>query len=208
MVGRKDDGIIDESFDELCRQAKACRLCQGRYFDHDPRPVFLAQPSAKLMIVGQAPGRRVHLTGLPFNDISGDTLRDWMGITREQFYDPARIAIIPAALCFPGTEPLKGDLPPPPVCAPTWHPRFLNFIQPALTLLVGRYAQAYYLNSKETVTEVVARWPDYLADSFFPLPHPSPRNRKWLKDRPWFDGEVLPALREQVSRNLTVQNGA
>lgn len=187
------------SFEDLCRRVKDCTLCQGRYFDHEPRPVFLAEPSAKVLVVGQAPGRRVHETGLPWNDPSGDTLREWMGVSREQFYDPATFAIIPMALCYPGTEKGKGDLPPPPVCAPTWHPRFLEHIQPELILLIGRYAQDYYLQVKESVSAVVARWRTYLEGGRLPLPHPSPRNRKWLSDRPWFYEECIPALRERLA---------
>ena len=193
---------MSESFQDFSDRVRACHQCQGRYFDHKPRPVFRAEPSARVMIVGQAPGRRVHLTGLPFNDLSGANLREWMGVTWEQFYDPGTFAIIPMALCYPGTEKGKGDRPPPPICAPAWHPRFLEYIQPELTLLVGLYAQGYYLHSKERVSDVVGRWSTLLEDGFFPLPHPSPRNRKWLRDRPWFEAEVLPALREQISRYL------
>lgn len=193
------------SYETFTTRVRACRRCRGRYFSHEPRPVFLAEPSARVMIVGQAPGRRVHETGLPFNDVSGDNLRDWMEVTREQFYDPTTFAIIPTALCYPGTERGKGDLPPPPICAPIWHPRFLDYIRPELTLLTGRYAQAYYLKSKGGVSEVVARWREYLQDGFFPLPHPSPRNRRWLSDRPWFFQECIPALRELISRYRSAQ---
>ena len=193
---------MSETFHDFSDRVRACHQCQGQYFDHKPRPVFRAEPSARVMIVGQAPGRRVHLTGLPFNDLSGANLRQWMGVTPEQFYDPGTFAIIPMALCYPGTEKGKGDRPPPPICAPAWHPRFLEYIQPELTLLIGRYAQAYYLHSKERLSDVVGRWSTLLEDGFFPLPHPSPRNRKWLRDRPWFEAEVLPALREQISRYL------
>ncbi len=183
-------------YHQFCNQVRACRLCRDRYFNHDPRPVFLAEPAARVLVVGQAPSRRVHQTGRPWNDVSGDNLRQWMGVTPEQFYDPAVFAIIPIGLCYPGTVPRKGDLPPPPICAPTWHPRFKEFIQPDITLLIGRYAQAYYLQTREPVSAVVERWREHLKEGIFPLPHPSPRNRKWIAERPWFERECLPALRE------------
>lgn len=191
------------SFNEFTAEVRACRRCRGRYFDHEPRPVFQADPAARVLIVGQAPGRRVHETGLPFNDPSGDTLREWMGVTREQFYDPTTFAIIPAALCYPGTVRGKGDLPPPPVCAPAWHPRFRDYLKPELTLLVGAYAQAYYLGRKQPVSDVVERWREHLEEGYFPLPHPSPRNRKWLSQRPWFVLECTPALRVEVCKYLS-----
>ena len=195
-------GGLKSSYKEFTDQVRACRRCRGRYFDHEPRPVFLAEPAAKVMIVGQAPGRRVHETGLPFNDVSGNALREWMGVNREQFYDPTTFAIIPTALCYPGTEKGKGDLPPPPICAPAWHPRFLEYIRPELTLLVGAYAQAYYLDQKRPVSVVVARWREYLEQGLFPLPHPSPRNRKWLSERPWFFEECIPVLQELISQYM------
>jgi uracil-DNA glycosylase family 4 len=193
---------VSQTYARFTEQVQTCRECHGEYFAHDPRPVFLAEPDAKIMIVGQAPGRRVHDTGLPFNDPSGDTLREWLHVTRDQFYDPHTFAIIPTALCFPGTERGKGDLPPPPVCAPKWHPGFLKYISPEVTLLVGAYAQRYYLNQKRPVSEIVSQWPEHLESGFFPLPHPSPRNRKWLGDRPWFFKECVPALREIVREYL------
>ena len=189
-------------YEAFAREVRACRLCHGRYFDHDPRPVFQVDPAARLLLVGQAPGRRVHATGQPFNDVSGDNLREWLGVTREQFYNPKFLAILPAALCYPGTDPGKGDLPPPPICAPTWHPRFQHYLRPEVTLLAGRYAQAYYLETRESVSAVVARWRKLLQQGYFPLPHPSPRNRKWLRDRPWFFSECVPALREIVAAYL------
>jgi uracil-DNA glycosylase len=155
------------------------------------------------LIVGQAPGRRVHETGIPWNDPSGDLLRQWLGMTRDDFYDDSRIAIIPAGLCYPGT--VKGaDLPPRPECAPLWHPPFRAAMpQIRLTLLIGAYAQAYYLGKRRgrTLADTVKAWRDF-APEFFPLPHPSPRNRLWLKRNPWFGNEVLPALRERVGEAL------
>ncbi len=191
-----------QSYQVFCDQVRACRLCRGRYFEHDPRPVFQAEQSAKVLVVGQAPSRRVHETGLPWNDVSGDNLRSWMGVAREQFYNPAVFAIVPMGLCYPGTVPRKGDLPPPPICAPQWHQRFLEYLQPEVTLLIGRYAQTHYLGTGGSVASVVAGWRDYLRKGLFPLPHPSPRNRKWISDRPWFAEECPPALMEVMQRYL------
>jgi len=161
--------------------------------------VFLVGRKARLLIVGQAPGRRVHETGLPWNDPSGDVLRAWLGLDRDAFYDTSRIAIVPAGLCYPGT--VEGvDLPPCPECAPRWQPRFRAAL-PAirLTLLVGTYAQAYYLKARRegSVGETVRAWRSYLPE-FFPLPHPSWRNRRWLAENPWFERQVIPALRRRV----------
>jgi len=184
----------------LISEAQACRLCET-HLPLGPRPVFLVGARASLLIVGQAPGRRVHETGIPWNDPSGDNLRAWLGMDREAFYDLSRVAILPAGLCYPGTGE-RGDLPPRPECAPLWHPRFraaLPHIR--LTLLVGQYAQAYYLGKrrKKTLAGTVRSYRDYLPE-YFPLPHPSPRNRLWLKRNPWFLHEVVPALRGCVGR--------
>lgn len=187
-----------DAFDDLLAEARACRLCADK-LPHEPRPVLLAAETAKLLIVGQAPGRRVHETGIPWNDPSGDRLREWLQLSREQFYDETAIAIIPTGLCYPGT--VKGsDLPPRPECAPHWHPRLLVALPNIqLTLLIGQYAQAYYLGRrrKRTLGETVAAWHEY-APQFMPLPHPSPRNRLWLRKNPWFEAEVLPVLRQRV----------
>jgi uracil-DNA glycosylase len=181
----------------VAEEAKGCTLCK-KHLPHAPRPVFLVGARARLLIVGQAPGRRVHESGIPWNDPSGDTLREWLGMERAKFYDNARIAIVPAGLCFPGTGP-NGDLPPRPECAPLWQPRFRAALpRVELVLLVGSYAQAYYLgeNLKENLTETVRAWRAYLPE-FFPLPHPSPRNRLWLKRNPWFARSVIPVLRRR-----------
>lgn len=180
-------------------EARACRLCAPE-LPHEPRPVVRAARSARVLIVGQAPGRKVHETGIPWNDASGDLLREWLGIDREFFYDERRIAIIPAGLCYPGKGP-GGDLPPRVECAPLWHPRLraqLPHIE--LVLLIGAYAQAYYLGErrKPTLAATVRAWRDYMP-TYFPLPHPSPRNRRWLRVNDWFDTEVLPALRAQFA---------
>jgi uracil-DNA glycosylase len=184
------------SLRQVSAEARACRLCAKHLV---PRPVFRAGAAARLLIVGQAPGRRVHETGIPWNDPSGDVLREWLALDRDTFYDTSRIAIVPVGLCYPGTVD-GADLPPAPRCAPLWQPRFraaLPHIE--LTLLVGSYAQRYYLGErrKPTLAETVRACREYLPD-FFPLPHPSWRNKGWLKANPWFAADVIPALRKRV----------
>ena len=190
------------SLSRLSAEARACTLC-SRALPFAPRPVFLVGRAARLLIVGQAPGRRVHETGIPWNDPSGDVLREWLGLAREDFYDTSRIAIVPMGLCYPGT--VDGvDLPPCRECAPAWQPRFRAALpQVRLTLLVGSYAQAYYLGRrrKPSVAETVRAFRDYLPE-FFVLPHPSWRNRLWQKKNPWFAGEVIPQLRRRVRSAL------
>lgn len=188
------------SLKRVMAEAAACRVCQAR-LPLGPRPVFLARRSATLLIVGQAPGRRVHETGIPWNDPSGDVLRAWLQMDRAAFYDISRIAVVPSGLCYPGTV-AGADLPPCPECAPLWQPRFraaLPFI--GLTLLVGAYAQAYYLGArrKRTLTDTVRAFDEYLP-AFFPLPHPSWRNRAWQMKNPWFAEIVLPALRRRTGK--------
>ncbi len=192
----------DRAFAALLRDVRACTVCAD-YLRLPPRPILSAARTSRLMIVGQAPGRRVHDTGIPWNDPSGDRLREWLQLPREVFYDERRIAIIATGLCYPGKGP-SGDLPPCPKCAPLWHPP-LRAAMPdiRLTLLVGGYAQAYYLGSKRgrTLTDTVRHYRDYLP-GFIPLPHPSPRNQAWLKHNPWFEKEVLPLLRKEVAACL------
>lgn len=185
------------SLETLLQQARACRLC-AEELPLGARPILRAAPSARLLIVGQAPGRRVHETGIPWNDPSGDRLRLWLGMTRESFYDQERIAIIPTGLCYPG-KGQGGDLPPRPECAPLWHPPLRAMLPNLrLTLLIGSHAQAYYLGkrAKPTLAATVSAWRDY-QPQFFPLPHPSPRNLRWFKANPWFEAEVLPELRRR-----------
>ena len=186
------------SLSRVSAEARACKLCAGT-LPFAPRPVFLVGRRARLLIVGQAPGRRVHETGIPWNDPSGDVLREWLGLDRARFYDTSRIAIVPTGLCYPGT--VEGaDLPPCRECAPQWQPRFRAALREVrLTLLVGSYAQAYYLKGsrKKGVGETVRAFRDYLPE-FFVLPHPSWRNKAWLKKNPWFADEVLPVLRRRV----------
>lgn len=189
----------------LLSEIRACRLCE-EHLPHEPRPVVQAGATARLLIIGQAPGRRVHETGVPWNDASGERLREWLRLSPEVFYDPAQVAIMPTAFCYPG-KGRSGDLPPRAECAPAWHPRLLAALpQVRLTLLIGRYAQEVYLreNGKSTLTETVAAYKEYLPQ-YFPLPHPSPRNRLWWKTNNWFEEEVLPALRERVAAALNVK---
>ena len=186
----------------LVAEARRCKVCSPD-LPHEPRPVVLVGRRARLLIVGQAPGRRVHETGIPWNDPSGDVLREWLGLDRDAFYDTSRIAIVPMGLCYPGTVD-GADLPPRPRCAPLWQPRFrfaLSDIR--LTLLVGQYAQAFYLRDgkKPTLGETVRAYREYLPE-FFVLPHPSWRNKAWIKKNPWFASEVLPALRRRVAAAL------
>ena len=186
----------------LLTEIRACQVCAA-HLPHPPNPVLRAHVNARLLLVGQAPGRRVNETGIPWNDPSGDNLREWLQMTREEFYDERNIAIVPAGFCYPGTGK-SGDLPPRPECAPLWHPPLLKALPKIeLTLLIGSYAQAYYLKEriKPTLTETVMNYAEYLP-SFLPLPHPSPRNRLWLRRNPWFAEEVLPLLRACVAAAL------
>ncbi len=180
-------------------QIRACRICAD--LPLGPRPIIRGSTSAKLLIVSQAPGTRVHETGISFNDRSGDRLRGWLGIGREVFYDQSRIAIMGMGFCYPGRDRMGGDLPPRPECAPFWHPQvrpLLTGVQ--LTLLIGSYGMKRYLGkaAKRGMTETVAAWREYLPD-YLPLPHPSWRNTGWLKGNPWFEAEVLPELRRRVA---------
>ena len=185
--------------DALLLRVRACRLCEA-HLPLGPRPVLRVSVTARLLIIGQAPGTKVHETGIPWNDRSGDRLRDWLGMDRETFYDDSRIAILPTGLCYPGRLPRGGDAPPRPECAPTWHPAVRALLPDiALTLLVGSYAQAYDLgrDRKSSLTETVRAWRDY-APAVFPLPHPSWRTTAWQRRNPWFDDALLPDLRRRV----------
>lgn len=194
-------GAPRRSLPALLREVRACTLCAA-HLPLGPRPVLQVHRAASILIAGQAPGRRVHQTGVPFDDPSGDRLRDWMGIDREVFYDPARVAILPMGFCYPGTG-RAGDLPPRPECAAAWRASLLAHLGGVrLTLVIGQYAQAWHLGAG-SVTDLVrdwqAHWPGLL-----PLPHPSPRNRLWLRRNPWFEREVVPRLRQRVARLLAM----
>ncbi|WP_111733210.1 uracil-DNA glycosylase family protein [Roseovarius amoyensis] len=186
----------------LADEIAACRLCAGRFAAtktaHEPRPVIWFRPGARLLIAGQAPGMRVHKSGKPFDDPSGQRLRDWLGMISEEFYDLSRVAVVPMAFCFPGYDAGGSDLPPPPLCGRTWHDRVMAALESVeLTVLVGGYAQKYHLGVRTGVTETVRDW-RARAPGVFALPHPSWRNTAWLKRNPWFEVELLPALRARV----------
>lgn len=194
-----------ESLPALLMNVRACRLCENIL---EPRPVVVASRSARIMIVGQAPGSRVHASGVPFDDPSGDRLRDWMRVDREQFYDASKIAFLPMGFCFPGTGK-GGDLPPPPICAETWHDRlYAQLGKIELTLVIGAYAQGRWFpeTAGTGVTEVVRNWRSY-GTGVVPLPHPSPRNNRWLRNNAWFEAEVVPVLRRRVKRALRGSDG-
>jgi uracil-DNA glycosylase len=181
----------------LLSEVRACRTCAAQ-LPLGPKPVLRAGHTARLLIVGQAPGTRVHASGIPWNDPSGDRLREWLRLDREQFYDESRIAIIPMGLCYPG-KGKSGDLPPRPECAPQWHDRLLAQLPDLrLTLLIGKYAQDYYLGTRRsTLADTVHDCRRFLP-GYFPLPHPSPRNLRWFRDHPWFEAEVIPLLRRRL----------
>ncbi|MEM0948947.1 MAG: uracil-DNA glycosylase family protein [Pseudomonadota bacterium] len=191
---------------ELTRDISACTICSERFAAtetrHTPRPVVWFRSGARILIAGQAPGLRVHEAGEPFRDPSGMRLRDWMGIGEDVFYDRAQVAIVPMAFCFPGYDAKGSDLPPPKVCAATWRQAALDQLGPVhLTLLIGSYAHSWHLGRKLGVTATVADWRTY-APLAFPLPHPSWRNNAWIKKHPWFEQELLPALKTRVQEVL------
>jgi uracil-DNA glycosylase len=189
--------------DTFLRELRACTVCAAE-LPLGPRPVVRGHVSARLMITSQAPGTKVHETGLSFNDRSGDVLRGWLGIDRDTFYDESRIAIVPMGFCYPGRAPNGGDLPPRPECAPLWRGRLLpHYKSVSLNLLVGSYAIDFYLKAgkKRTMSETVRAWRDYLP-RYFPLPHPSWRNVLWMRQNPWYETEVLPELRARVRAAL------
>jgi uracil-DNA glycosylase len=197
---------MNDPTNELLAGIAACRICAGRFAAtataHEPRPVVRVSPTARILIAGQAPGARVHESGLPFDDPSGDRLRDWMGIDRETFYDRNRVAVVPMAFCFPGYDAKGSDLPPPKICSKTWRMQVLATVpQVGLILLVGQYAQNWHLGAarRENLTATVRNWRAY-GPSRLPLPHPSWRNTGWLKKNPWFAEEILPWLRAKVAQ--------
>lgn len=191
--------ILD--FDQLVQQVRACTLCKD-VLPEGPRPVVQLSRSSRILVVGQAPGRKVHETGIPFNDPSGDRLRQWMGVDRGQFYNEEQVAILPMGFCFPGTGK-SGDLPPRPECAETWREALLARLDKVeLTLVIGQYAQAWHLpDSRKSVTDNVKAWREYWP-GLLPMPHPSPRNIRWLKSNPWFEQEVIPRLQARIGELL------
>jgi uracil-DNA glycosylase len=205
--------VEPEPLDQLLAEIRACRLCRdapaGKPLPHEPRPVVRVSATARLAIAGQAPGTRVHKSGVPFTDPSGDRLRQWMGVTADEFYDARRVAVIPMGFCFPGLTPSGADLPPRRECAPAWRARLLAALpRLELILLVGQYAHRWHLpkGSAKGVTSTVGRFADLLAAEarprLLPLPHPSWRNNAWLKANPWLESDVLPRLRIEVRRLL------
>jgi len=193
-----DSAGLERKLDTLVREIRRCDICRND-LPLGPRPVIRASTTAKILIAAQAPGIRVHNSGIPFDDASGVRLRAWMGVDDETFYDQRRIAIVPMGFCFPGSAS-RGDLPPRPECAATWHPRVLPMLASvSLTLVIGIHAHRYHLGKRrhKTLGETVRHWQDYLP-GILPLPHPSPRNNIWLKRNPWFEQEVVPVLQERV----------
>jgi uracil-DNA glycosylase len=187
---------------KLLHNIRQCTIC-SKHLALGPRPVVSAHPDSKIVIIGQAPGTKVHNSGIPWDDASGKQLRKWLKVSDEDFYNVTKFAIVPMGFCYPG-KGKSGDLPPRPECAPQWHQPLLDFLPKIeLIILIGMYAQNYYLKdkAKKTLTSTVANYKSYLP-TFFPLPHPSPRNRFWLTKNPWFEAEVLPDLKENVNSIL------
>lgn len=199
---------------ELQDQIASCRICRdapkyGGNLPHEPRPVCVVSPRARILIAGQAPGTRVHATGIPFNDPSGDRLREWMDVDRETFYDRDRIAIVPMGFCFPGLDAKGGDLPPRRECREVWHQQVMQTLDDVrLKLVIGQYAHAYHLGAlrRKTLTETVADWRRIRMEdestAVYALPHPSWRNNAWLKRNPWFERDLLPDLRGAIKACL------
>ena len=190
----------------LTDRLRACTLCADRFAatetGHSPRPVVWFRPGARILVAGQAPGARVHESGRPFTDPSGDRLRAWLGLDEVTFYDRDKLAIVPMAFCFPGYDAKGSDRPPPKICAKTWRAEVMEHVgNVPLVLLIGGYAQTWHLGTKMNVRDTVAAWRDF-APQAFPLPHPSWRNTGWLRKNPWFETEVLPVLRARVQEVL------
>ncbi|MEH6403607.1 MAG: uracil-DNA glycosylase family protein [Sneathiella sp.] len=194
MRSKSLEGLLDE--------IRTCQICVSA-LPHGVRPVVQVSDRAKILVVGQAPGRKVHETGIPFNDPSGDRLRDWLGVDRDVFYDATKFNIVPMGFCFPGTGK-SGDLPPRKECAPAWRQKLMSeMTDVALTIIIGQYAMAWHLDGggRKTVTETVQNWREYWPSKIV-LPHPSPRNNIWLKKNEWFEDEILPPLKARVSQLL------
>ena len=189
---------------KLLREIRGCHVCK-KYLELGPNPILAAGVNASIIIIGQAPGRKVHQTGIPWDDKSGDNLRNWLGIDKSIFYDAEKVALVPMGFCYPG-KGKSGDLAPRPECAPLWHEKLLRLMKKLkLILLIGHYAQNYYLgeNAKENLTETVHAYEEYLPD-YFPLPHPSPRNNIWQSKNEWFAKDLLPELKKKVESSLSL----
>jgi uracil-DNA glycosylase family 4 len=196
---------MSDDLQTLIAEMRQCRLCEAE-MQRAPNPVFQLSETAKVLVAGQAPGNLADTTGVPFNDPSGDRLRDWMGVTREEFYDASRVAILPMGLCFPGYDAKGGDLPPMKRCADVWRQRVLNQMPGIdVILLIGGYAQRWHLGPRmgKTLTETVSNWKSYSSERMFTIPHPSWRNSAWLKRNPWFEADVLPEVRRAVRSALS-----
>lgn len=203
---------MPETLDDLLARIRACRICidatQGKPLPHEPRPVVIASTEAKVLIAGQAPGTRVHASGKPFDDRSGERLRDWMGVSAEEFYDSSLFAIVPMGFCFPGYDAKGSDLPPRRECAPAWRaPLMAHMPQIELVLIIGQYAQSWHIPNLRggSLTETVRNWRTIFSTTTphaLVLPHPSWRNTAWLKKNPWFETELLPVLREEIRKRI------
>ena len=193
------------SITSLLSEVRRCSIC-SEHLPHGPRPVFQLHPRARILVVGQAPGRKVHESGVPFADASGKRLREWLGISSEVFYDPQYVAILPMGLCFPGSGKF-GDLPPRPECAPAWREKIMRHLRNLkLTMVIGQYAQAHYFpDTVSSVANIVQSWQKHWPN-IVPLPHPSPRNNMWFRRNPWFEAELLPFLRDRVKAVLKGKN--
>jgi uracil-DNA glycosylase len=209
---------VSDTLEELTRRARACRICVehpiGRPLPHEPRPVLLPSARARILIASQAPGTKVHLSGMPFTDASGDRLRSWLGVTSEEFYDPENFAIVPMGFCFPGQDAKGADLLPRRECAPAWRaPLIAAMPQIELVLTIGLYAQAWHMGEtrRGSLTETVQNWREVFAAParpvVLPLPHPSWRNTGWLKKNPWFEMDLLPFLRTEIRRRIMTRAG-
>ena len=194
---------MSQQFSQLLESVRECRLCE-EFLPLGPRPVLQIDPRAKILIAGQAPGRRVHESGVPFDDPSGVRLREWLGVSRETFYDPHKIAILPMGFCYPGSGK-SGDLPPRPECAEAWRQQLLSSLRHVqLTLVIGQFAQRWHLaRVQKNLTETVRAWRDY-GPGIVPLPHPSPRNNIWLNRNPWFSETLLPSLKIMTQEALNL----
>ena len=203
---------VSDELDALAVRIRACRICVespiGKPLPHEPRPIVVPSSTARILIAGQAPGTKVHASGIPFNDASGDRLRSWLGVTRDEFYDAGKFAIAPMGMCFPGQDGRGGDLPPRRECAPAWRAPLMTLMpQIDLILAIGIYAQAWHLGQRtgQSLTDTVREWRAIMGDGkqwIIPMPHPSWRNTGWLKRNPWFETDLLPFLKAEIRQRM------